>query len=492
MNKSLPNTQNFASVANPSPQKHQQLVISFCIFALGLFVYELFLADTDSLVAKFAAILITATALIPGYLWCSGRALGMPVFPLLALTYIWTYAFPLVINHPFVLNYSEQSQLFAGATVAGFLGLGTLIWFPLVKSAPPLPDSYRALNHQQGTTFFLFILAVASLFKLSITANWLILDPGVFSLVRVIVLGLTSLSSFVVAYRLGTRSLSKFQSQLFITLMITYMITDAIHLLLVGIASTFLVTTVGFIFGRKKIPILVIVIFILCLSFLHPGKYEMRAKYWSDDELRIVQPWEYPAQYGEWLGYSWDELNKGDDLSRTEEEENSSFFERASVVHMLLLAQDKSPKSIPYLYGKTYEILPQLLVPRIFNRNKIFSHEGTSIMSVHYGLQNREQSLKTTIGWGLLAEAYANFGLFGCAGLGIILGGLYGKVTQWSINAPILSDRSLCAVVLLTFAFQTEWSAGVYFAALSQSMIVIGVIVVVFMKTYKVPRFFIK
>ncbi|NEO61399.1 MAG: hypothetical protein F6J98_13545, partial [Moorea sp. SIO4G2] len=124
----------------------------------------------------------------------------------------------------------------------------------------------------------------------------------------------------------------------------------------------------------------------------------------------------------------------------------------------------------------------QLLVPRILNPNKIRSNEGTYILNINYGIQTREATNTTTIGWGLMNEAYANFGILGCAGLAVFMGTFYGKVTQWSINAPILSAQSLFAVLILTFAFQTEWSAGVYVAALFQSSTVLGAIVVVLMK----------
>ena len=134
------------------------------------------------------------------------------------------------------------------------------------------------------------------------------------------------------------------------------------------------------------------------------------------------------------------------------------------------------------MYGETYAILPQVIVPRIFNSSKIRTTEGTHMISVHYKLQTYEQTLTTSISWGLLPEAYANFGLAGCAGLAIVLGWGYGKVCRWSINAPILSAQSLFSILMITFALQTEWTASVYVAALYQSSIVVGGIVICFTK----------
>jgi hypothetical protein len=463
-------------------QNRRKLLRAFWLVALGLFVFELFWSETSSLVTNFGAILITAAALLPCYLWCSGRAQGIPIFPLFALTFIWTHALPLVSKHPKVVTYSIKSHLFASCTVGGFLLLGTFIWFQFVKSAPPPAKSYRALGNQKGDAFFLWVLATGVLFNMYLIGGWFFLDGGIFSIIRGAILGLTGLATFVLAHKLGTQELTKGQASLFLFLLLAYMITNAVGLLLVGAATTFLVAAIAYTIGRKKIPVFTIVIVLVCLSLLHLGKGEMRAKYWGH---AYVQPWEYPALYAEWANHTLDDLNR-DDLR--ESKQKQSFLERSSVIHLLLLAQDKSPDTLPFLNGQTYAILPQLLIPRIFNADKIRSHEGTYILNIHYGLQTRQDTYTTTIGWGLLAESYANFGLLGCAGLAVVVGVAYGQSTRWSINMPILCDRFLFAVLMMTFAFQTEWTAGVYVAALFQSSTVLGGIVVFLMKPYYMPN----
>jgi hypothetical protein len=196
-----------------------------------------------------------------------------------------------------------------------------------------------------------------------------------------------------------------------------------------------------------------------------------------------VQPWDYPAWYSEWIGYSIEYLNKKNDQIKPKKQ---SFSERSSLIHLLLMAQDKTPRDVPYLQGKTYAIIPQLLIPRFLNANKIRSHEGTYLLNIHYGLQTRKATLTTTIGWGLLNEAYANFGLLGCAGLAVVLGAGYGQATRWSLHTSLLSSRSFVAVLLMGYSFQTEFSAGVYVAALFQSLVPVLIITLVFMKVQKI------
>ncbi|MBD2237446.1 hypothetical protein H6G35_12600 [Aulosira sp. FACHB-113] len=473
-------------------RRQKRLLRGFWVIAFALFTFELFFTNTESLVSIFGAILITAAALFPTYLWCSRKALGMPIFPLFALTYVWTHALPLVSNHPIVVEYSPESHLFASLTVTGFLGLGTFIWFQFVKSTPSPPESYLALNGASGYQFFLLALAANIFFNTYFLAGWIFLDAGIFAIICNVTLALSSLATFVLAYRLGSQELSGARARWFILLLVISIVVNAASLLLVGAASIFLIAIFAFTIGRKKLPILVIIISLICFCFLNYGKGEMRAKYWFGGEYSsYIQPWEYPAWYSEWAGYSLNYLlrnkNSNDVPSSQETEERSSFLERSSVIQMLLLAQIKSPQEIPYLYGATYAILPQLLVPRIFAPQKIASHEGTYLLNIHYGLQTRETTGTTTIAWGLLAESYANFGLIGCGGLAVILGSIYGQSTRWSLNAPVLSAKYLFAILMMTFSFQTEFSAGVYVAALFQGTVALGSVIVLLMRTYKVP-----
>jgi hypothetical protein len=475
---------NYQRLALPILERKQQrnLLGTFLIFSFGLLIYELFIPQTKSLTSNFAAILITIAALIPSYIWCSGRTLGMPIFPFFALTFISTYAFPLITNHPVTTIYSLKNQLVASITVTSFLLIGTIVWFQFVKSNPKLPTNYRALNSKKSNEIFLFVLLISILFGLATNAGWFIITDGVFSAIRSAILGLNALAAFVLGYQLGSKKLSNWQAQLFIVLLIAYMITNAVTLTLVGAASAFIAATIAFIIGGKKIPVIPIVIFLVCFTLLHYGKGDMRTKYWTKGTT--VTLWEYPAFYSEWLEYSFDYVNNRDYLSQSKQK--SSLVERSSVIQMLLLAQDKSPQAVPYLHGKTYSILPQLLIPRFLDENKIRSHEGTIRLNVHYGLQTRQQAENTTIGWDLLSESYANFGLLGSIGLAIFLGTFYGQCTRWSSNAPIFSAQSLFSVLIMTFTFQTEWTAGVYVASLFQSSIVVLAIVVFLMKNFKV------
>ncbi len=424
----------------------------------------------------FGSISISCTSLLSVYLWCSGKAFGLPVFPLFSLTYLWTTAIPLISGNPSVFTYTVSERFIASMTVSSFLLLATFVWYQFVNRFPMPAKSYRVLDINRGDSIFLGVLFVGSLYGLLSLAGWLFLDTGVGSLLRGAILGLMAIATFAMSYRFGSGKLSKGISFLFIALIISNLITTSISLLLVGSLTLFLIAVVGYSLGKGKPPWLMIIIMLSLFSLLHAGKAQIREIYWK----KQVQPWQYPTIYTEWVGYGIQELT-----THKEEEEDAgsqSIIERASVFQQLLLTQSLTEKGYPLLDGHTYGLIPQLLLPRIFNANKIASHEGTYILNIYYGRQRREDTLTTTIGWGLLAEAYANYGFWGCGLLAVICGVGYGYVTLSSINAPIFSDRYLFTVLIMSYAFQTEFTAGVYVAALFQSATTLFLFVILFMK----------
>jgi hypothetical protein len=466
-----------------SPQRQQQQLLPiFLIIAIGFFGYEIFGVQTESPWLNWSAFAITAMALLPSFLWCAGIVQGIPIFILFTLPFIWSHALPLLLAKPNIINddisrlydlaiYPLSDRLFAGFTTAGYLTLATLVWLQCVKSGACPPRFYRTLGKRKGDEFFLAALAFGVIFNIANAGGWLtVFDPSIFSIIRSLAIALTALAAFVLAYRLGTWELTNQQARLFVFLLIAFMLTGAASLLLIGAATVFVVATAAFTLGRKRLPVLTIIIVLACVSLLHNGKGEIRNRYWFRTADPYLQVWEYPAFYAEWIDVSLRQFSRPPQIAESEPQ-SQTFLERSSLIQMLLIAQTKTPYPVPFLGGETYALIPQTLVPRILNPERINTTESTRILSLRYGLITPQSY--TSIAWGLLAEAYTNFGLWGCTGLAIVVGAFYGQVTRWSMNAPITSWRSLYTVIVMTYAFQIEITASTLLAALSQAMLVL-------------------
>jgi hypothetical protein len=193
-----------------------------------------------------------------------------------------------------------------------------------------------------------------------------------------------------------------------------------------------------------------------------------------------LQPIEYPAFYFRWFEHSLEALPEMF-LPETERK-TATITERSALIQMLMLVQSKTPGEVPYLAGQTYTIIPRLLMPRMIDPEKPWSHEGTYLLCIAYGLQTREATRGATIGFGLLAESYANFGYLGVVGLALGLGWGCGVATRMGRNLPLTCMRSMASLLVLAAALQVEYTAGVLITTLFQEAVVLVAMTLVLMR----------
>ena len=421
--------------------------------------------------ALWGGIAICVVALVPAQLWCAGYAPGLPVFPVFAATHVWAFGLPLLTAHPIATAYPPAQIAMASATVCGFLALATLVWLGLADRRPGPTEPLRVLDTRSGQLVVWLPLVAAPAIGLLELAGHADLFGAGWSIVRASVTGLNTLSVFVLCLQWGSAQLPARLRPILGALLILQLVVAAAALLLVGAMTVFLIAVVAFTAGRGRAPVLVVLLALVAFAFLHVGKGVMRERHWRPEQELVLQPADLPGWYAERAAASV--AASGGDLAGNllgrQREGAAPLWWRSSTMQLLLLAQDLTPREVPFLQGATYEIIPALLVPRILNPTKLRTHEGTYRLNLHYGLQREEDTWTTTIGWGLLNEAFANFGYWGVAGLAAVLGGFFGWVTRYSAAGSLLSLRALFAILVLSYAFQAEFSAGVLVSALFQS-----------------------
>ena len=438
-------------------------------------------ATEQTLGGIIGALLIINAAMLPSYLWVVGRVRGLPLFPGYALTFTWSFGLPLVEDHPIVALFSSWDQFVAACSVTGFLVIGTLVWYPIARRPPRPPAICWGMEDTEHTSFLLAALGACALWHVALTATWIHLPAGVASIASAILIAVEALTCFVLSYQLGKRKLSRQVRLTFFLLLGAMLIAILPNLLLITAMSLLAITCMAYVFASKKLPWLVMSLAMGAFAFLHLGKAEMREKYWHDDEAPAMTPARYPAFLVEWIETSMQAIHR----SKDDEARGESLLERSSLMHWLLYFQARTPREIPYLNGATYAAIPRMFVPRIFDPEKPMSSEAGDLIAVTYEIQTREGTETTHLAFGLLDEAFANFGFVGMAGLGILLGGIYGKVGHWARSMPILSFRSLFAVLVASYCFEAEFTSTYYVAAMFQSTIVLVVVGIVFMRPTK-------
>jgi hypothetical protein len=431
------------------------------------------------------AVIISVVALVPWYLWVKGTAKGLPIWPMFTLTALWAYALPLVTEHPVVMQFPPFLHLTGSLTIAAFLAVGTIVWLPFVHRLAPSPPRVRVLPIHRGR-YLLFVVLCSGL-ALSFFSNSGSLDDSgpLFSVVRAFALGLSNLSIFYFGYQMGARQLGVFERKFFIALLFVSVLVSLTSMLLVTGMSMILLAFISYFLGRGSMPLLPLLFTALGFYYLHAGKGNQRDQYWGEVMWRPIALNEYAVFFTDWIEYSNRALGEQLGLAkvyRNDTQTQYKLWERSSLIHLFLYIQYSTPESVPYLNGETYTVIPQLLIPRILLPSKAGSHYGNTVMAVQYGIMEAEDETGTSIGFGLICEAFANFGYLGCFLVPIVLGGATGWITRWCMSVPIMSFRFLFGVLCLGSAFQVEYTAGVLVSSLFQSAVALGAVALAFMR----------
>ncbi len=455
----------------------------FWVATAGLVLTVVAKAPGQTPESVIGALLIIVAAMLPTYLWAVGKVGGLPLFPVCALTTTWTFAMPLVSEHPIVRLFPGWNQLVAALSVTGFLLAGTLAWYLVGRRLTRPPAVCWMMNEATTVPLFLASLALCLVWTVVYTAGWVELSSGVESLTRAVLTALEALSCFVLAYRLGSRKLRGTAAILFVVLLVSLLVANLPSLLLIVTMSLLAIALLAYAVASKRLPWRVGLAAVCVFSYLHFGKAAMREKYWIEDERPPITPWQYPGFLADWMQTSYRTIRT---QNADPDEREESLLERASLMHWLLYIEASTPGNVPYLSGATYAVIPHLFVPRILDPEKPRSHEATYMIAIHYGIQSREDTEITTIAFGLLNEAFANFGFWGVGALGIFLGAFYGAVARWARGMPILSLRALFAMLVASYCFQAEYTSTFYAAALFQSTVVLLLLAAVFMRPRRI------
>ena len=398
-----------------------------------------------------AYLIVLAAAVLPSALWVRMDMLGIPVFPIVALVYIPYFARPALTESDILLGYSEWEILRAALTVALFLLAAAVPWRLMAgrmhsqhRVAPDDVDASREVH------FALLGLLVGLIFHTAVISGSLAWLGSFFGLVRIVAVTFVTVALFLVGV---TRAQGLLQGKAWAMAM-----AGAVLLIILSLSSLFLVGAVvyilamlfGYVLVARRIPWLVVGTALVAVTVLHAGKAEMRDKYWDTGTNYggVTSVMQLPGLATEWIG---------DGITAIATNSvGQSAIERTSLLQMVLRVQRETPDRIDYLNGGTYALLPAILVPRFIESDKPASQVGMDLLNRRYGLLPVEEESITAIGWGLVAEAYANYGYLGVIGMALLFGVCCGKLESWSKGATIISLPTLLAIAVTMTLINVE------------------------------------
>jgi hypothetical protein len=247
--------------------------------------------------------------------------------------------------------------------------------------------------------------------------------------------------------------------------------------LIVGISSGWLGSFVGlaimatgvYIYERRKLPLVAIMIGIPIVLFLQPGKEKFRQQYW-----RAGASDSYVERFNFWIDSSWSEWEKA--LSSSDQEGSKNLANqtlgRLSLLEQTANVMEATPERVPYQHGRLYSYMLVTFVPRLFWPDKPSVNDSNRWYQVAYRLTDPRDLRGVSIATGYLTESYINFGWLGpplvifC--IGIFLG-LFDKIFLRPGSGLLLNS---IGVVLLPQLLTVEAQLAQYIAGFGQQVAV--------------------
>ena len=466
-------TSGSASAHDQEFRRRGRRLCTFVILAVAaLMVFYALTTDIEDPLHLYQAMLIIVLATLPGILWAKGGGIRLPVFEVYALMPFNTYALPLLNGHNLLQTYPPEVVTTAAWTVLLFQVL-LFITFIAVRGRPSRSRFLtEEIINQKVSRFIGYGLNLTTIYAfVSTFTDWIPYEY--ISIARALFSGLGLVCVFVETQRWGR---GEIHPREFANLIINLFLQIVLHLstlFLVDGLSLLVLALVGYVSGSRRLPVIPILAILAITAVLHNGKSAMRDRYW-DIAGNDLQPTftELPAFFSEWFqeGLQTDSL-KTKTATESDSKLTSKLFDRTSLLHILCLVVHDTPDRRPFLDGETYKDIPGQFIPRFFWPEKPRGHVSTYRLAVHFGLQNEEDTIRTTIGFGMLSEAYANFGTFGVVLLAIVLGAFYKKVQTSTAESPLLSFGGLFLIILMAWSFQTEFTLSIWLGSMFQACV---------------------
>lgn len=447
---------------------------------------------------------IIGGSLVPIMAWSKLRHPGLPLVCLISLQTIAIFATPIISQNPSLENYPASDLFWAGFEVCVFslaIALGWRLAFGLDLPATP-PRHYHGLSFIDPTKprtlcrASLILLGLGTAFQFTQATGVVdlangILPAGVFPVVRTFFEAAALAGALIGAYASGNDMMLRGEKRGFWALLVFYFLLRAASILLSTVAGIVTAATVGYFLGAKRPPWLFLTLTILGLSFLNLSKFEMRAKYWNEyGYLERIPPVELPGFFGEWALYSLNIITFNRNITAEEEAVGQRLTDRLDNLQNLLFVQSAiTHRDHPPLLGETYALIPQLFIPRFLWPDKPIAHEGQVMLNVHFGRQRKEDTVRTFVAWGLLAEAYGNFGsVWGPLFCGLFLGAGIGGMERLIRPYPVASLQAFFFLIIaVNFSLSFEMVAGVWITSVFQMIVALLVSVIPFSRACRLP-----
>jgi hypothetical protein len=398
--------------------------------------------------AAVAFALLTVSAAIPIMLWLRRGAVGIPVLAVTAALYFIYYAIPLLRSDPILLLFTDGEILGAAVSVVIFLVVAIFACELVCLGRRPIDPGEESAAR---ISYFMFAGFGLGMFYFAAVIVGAIASFGpLVGLLRAVFLTATGIASFLLGFAIAAGAISGVKRAVAVACLVGVLIMSLSTLFLVAGGIYIGAAILGYVVKQRRVPWLTIVAVCAALFVLNAGKEGMRRKYWLPNanygaDMSILA---VPTLVVEWVSEGANAIISGSSYQNV--------VDRASLIKLLLIVRRVTPERVPYLQGESYSYLPYMLVPRFVQSDKMVSQASMILLNIRFGFQTEEGAASTAIGWGLVPEAYANYGNVAVAIIAAIFGAGAGLLNRMSAVSAVISPQTFVAVVALITALNVE------------------------------------
>lgn len=440
------------------------------LFTVGLgllsvsLVWLAWKSKTDDPIHLFQGLVIFVLSILPSLFWARTGGSRFPAFETIMLLCANAYAMPLLNANEQLATYSHEIITRGGWAVLLYLGTANIV-YRTTSGLPGRGMFWRETLISHGVEKKIVYGMILSTTYVYISEFTTLIPRDLVSPLRAVFYGVGILCTFVSSQRWGRGDMTSGEKAVLLCTLLPQLIFMSVGLILISAIGLLGIAFLGYLSGGKRIPWIALGTAFIIIAVLHTGKTRMRDKYW-DGLHQAPTLTQLPAYFAEWVDYGLQPTSGDKTVSQ-------KMLERTSLMHILCLIVDCTPSRQDYLYGKTYSHVVPQLIPRFFWSDKPRSHVATYQLAIYYGLQREEDTASTTIAFGLLAEAYANFGLIGAILLGLFWGFVLKKLQIWSTFSPMFSFAGLLMILLTAWSFNAELTMAAWVSSFQQAVLMV-------------------
>lgn len=426
---------------------------------------------------------IAFISFLPLFMWASKTEREVPAFQCFCAVHFPFYGYPILCCKAEYMAHPEADRLLADISVLAFLVVANLIYYigisRMSKRGPVKVLAYRELSERTAQSLFTLLLAGWATFLVMKNFGYLRWLGAGTNVVNTFACGGGTVALWVLSRQMGENRLTGGHKAFVLALIFVGLFVSFATCTLIAGFIMLIVGVVGYSLTCQKIPWVTILTSLFLMSFLNLGKFEMRRTYWPGGVQPYLSVEKTIEIYRNWLPTSWEVMWSGLDRGKKAQQ----LLDRANLIQIHTLVVRHTPADVPYLWGETYKYILFGLVPRLLWPTKPHGHMATTILGLNYKVANAGSLQTTTVGFGYLPEAWANFGWWGIVGLAIVIGFTMQAVARSCQGAGPLSLHSLLSVVWVAWSFQIELPISTWFASFAQA--VLAILVMCYLFSYR-------